>query len=416
MGVDAWTKFRQLEARWEDVATRHLPRHTPEGPWRYSAIGGDNLPAQGWKLHLSATILSATALLRRVGPILDARGDSFKGPRDLATLDVINSGIPAYSQVGKCITVYCRDDEDALDLAKLLDEATADIPHPLVPFDREYRPGSCVFYRYGAFGDSTITDAAGNLVGAVADPSGQLVPDLRAPGGAVPPWIRDPFPQPTAASRTGSPLAVDYRAFEALRQRGRGGVYRALDLTRAPARLCVIKEGLKHGETGLDGRDGYARVRNEGLVLRALARAGIAVPEVIAEFDDEGNRYLVLEHVEGRLLATILAEVGLETSAAGRLAVGLRDLVRSIHDAGWCWRDCKPENLVVTAGGSLRPLDFEGACRTGTRRPAPWSTPKYRAPLADDGTRPEPIFEDLHALALATAELNTAGKVGTAPV
>ena len=38
-------------------------------------------------------------------------------------------------------------------------------------------------------------------------------------------------------------------------QRGKGGVYQALDLNVNPPRLCLIKEGRKHGELTWDGRD-----------------------------------------------------------------------------------------------------------------------------------------------------------------
>jgi serine/threonine protein kinase len=54
--------------------------------------------------------------------------------------------------------------------------------------------------------------------------------------------------------------------------------------------------------------------------------------------------------------------------------------MQKIHDAGWVWRDCKPMNLIVAQDGSLRPLDFEGACRTNRFDPVPWGTPRYIPP------------------------------------
>ena len=378
----------------------------------------EELPRQGWKLHLSATILSAGRLLRRAGPLLVARGVPFKGPSDLGFLDQLNAGLGGFSQVGKCLTVYCRDTEEAVALAEALDAVTRGIPHPDVPFDLPYRQGSCVYYRYGAFDDRTMAAKRGRRVGAIVEPDGRVVPDRREPGFAVPAWMADPFAVPGAdpPGIADSPLAVDYRAFDVLQQRGKGGVYRALDLTVAPARLCVIKEGLRHGETDPEGRDGRWRVRHEGRVLRALRRAGIEVPAVIAEFDVGGGRYLVLEHVEGDTLAVVAGpDKTMAPARCAELVTGLQRLIADIHAAGWAWRDCKPENIVVTAGGDLRPIDFEGACRLDGPAAAPWSTPRYRAPLPSPGTPFDPVHEDLHALEVITAEMHAAAGLTPAP-
>ena len=86
---------------------------------------------------------------------------------------------------------------------------------------------------------------------------------------------------------------------------------------------------------------------------------------------------------------------------AAALARGaeLARLVARIHAAGWVWRDCKPGNVVVTAGGRLRPLDFEGACRVERPDPLPWGTPAFAPP--EGGEEPggrSRLPEDLYAL------------------
>jgi hypothetical protein len=412
--VDGLTRFARHEAAWSRLAQLYLPLRTKGSPWLYGAQPTTGLPAQGWKLHLSATILSASRLLRHVGPALVGAEAVYKGAPDLRFLDRLNSGLDGYSQVGKCLTVYCRDEGQARDLAQRLHQLTVGIPHPEVPFDRPYRPGSCVFYRYGAFDDATLEAAPGVAVGAIRGPDGALVPDRRDAAGAVPAWMSDPFASSAGSAPRApwSPLAVDFRAFQALRQRGRGGVYRALDLTRAPAGLCVIKEGLRHGETDPSGRDGRWRVGNEARALRALARAGIPVPGVLASFEVEGGRYLVLEHVDGRNLRDLLSgRRRLSPARASALRRELAGLVGSIHRAGWAWRDLKPENIMVAPGGGLRPLDFEGAWRVGTAPLEAWGTPAYRPPLAGGRLRFDPLAEDLYALQVVQSEIASRTRV-----
>src|SRR5204863_196337 len=85
---------------------------------------------------------------------------------------------------------------------------------------------------------------------------------------AKPDWVSDPFlgrGAGGAAAHAESPLGTTFRAFQALTQRGKGGVYKALDLSAHPPRLCIMKEGRSVGELTWDNRDGRWRVRHEGL-------------------------------------------------------------------------------------------------------------------------------------------------------
>jgi hypothetical protein len=84
-----------------------------------------------------------------------------------------------------------------------------------------------------------------------------VVPRLRAirePRAAVPRWLTDPF-QPVrsqAAFELATLLDTDYTGYEALAQRGRGGVYQARDVSSMPRKLCVIKEGRRSGSPEVD--------------------------------------------------------------------------------------------------------------------------------------------------------------------
>ena len=120
-------------------------RDNPDEPWIVARPLDSVLPAQGWKLHVSATLSSALDVLTQALPVLVAARVPFKVAKTLETLASLNYGVAGSSQIGKFITVYPRDDEQAVDLAVRLDQATAGLTGPAVPSDRPLHPGSRVF-------------------------------------------------------------------------------------------------------------------------------------------------------------------------------------------------------------------------------------------------------------------------------
>ncbi len=396
---------RSPHARWERLCRRFLPVTAAGSIWRYSRAISPADPEQGWKLHLTATVLTAGEVLRRVAPLLRGDGVLFKAPASLGELQKLNCGLHyGYSQIGKFITVYPRTSEEAVQLAARLHGLTLGMRAPAIPFDRRYSPGGCVYYRYGAFKSLEVEGLDGEAVYAIRDPEGRLVPDVRD-SAATPAWVADPFLDPAGRAATTpstpTPLQTTFKAFRALAQRGRGGVYQALDLGSAPPRLCILKEGRRDGEVDWDGRDGAWRVRHEGRVLTALAGAGVNVPRLYASFRAEENHYIAVEFIEGESLNGWLArrQRRLPVAAALRCGAELARLVASVHAAGWVWRDCKPANVILTKSGELRPLDFEGACPTDRPDPLPWGTRAFMPPEGGEVSRGRSrLPEDLYSL------------------
>jgi hypothetical protein len=94
-------RARSLEARWQKLCAAYLPHAPPQSFWRYADVRRRDQPLNGWKLHVSATILNAAAVLRRIAPHLIARGVPFKAPRSLIEVLKLNSGLHyRYSQIG----------------------------------------------------------------------------------------------------------------------------------------------------------------------------------------------------------------------------------------------------------------------------------------------------------------------------
>ena len=397
---------RKTERQWQRLCDAYLPVRPKGSIWRYSRnrIPGDL--SQGWKLHVSATILSACPIFRSIAPYLKRRDIWFKAPKSLAELHKLNSGIYyGFSQIGKFVTVYPQSAEAAAAIASKLHALTAKFAAPMIPHDNALRSRSCVYYRYGSFSLHLKTTFRKKRVLAIARPDGKLVPDLREPRAAVPRWLTDPF-QPVrsqAAFELATLLDTDYTGYEALAQRGRGGVYQARDVSSMPRKLCVIKEGRRHGETDWLGRDGFIRLKREAQVLRSTGTT--AVPRVLRTFRANGCYYLVMERIYGKSLQQVLASrQRMSTRRMLDYCAQMARIVAEIHAAGWAWRDCKPANFLVDKNHKLRALDFEGACRLDESDP-PWgATPGY-TPSRQLWGSGSPEAMDLYALGTSIMQL-----------
>lgn len=380
-------------AHWHALI-RNLP--LSDSRWRYSRRARRHDPAQGWKLHVSATILSAGEIFSRAERILRRTDALFKVPCRLELLKSLNSGLADFSQIGKFLTVYPRSADEALEMARELHHATRGLSGPRIPFDAQYREGSLVYYRYGAF--RRLPDGR---TGFVLSPGGKRYRDKRAPGRAVPPWLKDPFRKSRPKnSKLRGLICHELLAFKAKAQRGKGGVYEAIDLSVLPVRRVIVKEGRRHGETNWDGRDGHARIRHEAKILRQMRKAGLPVPEILREFTQTGNRYLVLEQIAGLPLLAASRAQPPRTSwrRAEKILKQMEPLLSELHATGWVWRDCKPSHIFLHRG-KWRLIDFEGACQIDQSNVLPWGSPDYMPPSSQGKfSRRTGTFEDDYAL------------------
>jgi serine/threonine protein kinase len=357
--------------------------------------------------------LSANKTLARIAPYLQERDVLFKAPCSLDELAKLNAGpYYGYSQVGKFITVYPRNDSEAVFLASQLDRLTRGLPAPVVPFDSRFEPGSNVFYRYGSFSLKMSDDDA------ISSPDGKLMIDCREQT-TPPTWVVDPFAyrQIDSPQTSASLLDTPFRVIRALSQRGKGGVYEGVDFRFDPPRRCIIKQGRRTGEVGWHGKDGAWMLKKEAEILRKLARAGIDVPATYLTFRLNDDFYLVMEQIEGETLQAYLEKRKrrLPISMVLSLAKQIWLLLTQIHNAGWAWLDCKPANLIFTPHGKLRPVDFEGAGALESSRSIYWQTSAFMRPAGIDYSEALSSSDDLYAFGvtcyfLLTGQMPEKGK------
>jgi eukaryotic-like serine/threonine-protein kinase len=136
---------------------------------------------------------------------------------------------------------------------------------------------------------------------------------------------------------------------------GRGGmgtVYRATDLVLGrTVAVKVLAAAL------LEDPVQIARFERE-----ARAAASLSHPNVVAVYDtgvDDGARFIVMEFVSGASLAELIGDHGgLDADRALRIAARVADALSAAHAAGLVHRDVKPANVMLTADGGVKVLDF----------------------------------------------------------
>lgn len=393
---------RKHNRLWKALVEKFLPVTGNESIWRYSRLKNRTDVEQGWKLHISANILTAADTLALVGPYLTRKGILYKAPGTLKDLQKLNSGLYyGYSQVGKFITVYPQSSSQARSLASHLHRLTKEKTGPTVPFEERLRSGSNVYYRYGSFTVLNIEQSNGEVKSAIRDQDGNLIVDDRYVV-EPPEWTVNPF-KPSRNRSEKKPACFDstpYRIVKAISQRGKGGVYQAVDFSLEVPRLCVIKQGRQGGEVQWNGRDARWLLKNEGKVLDKLAAAGVEVPRVYSKFVLNKDHYLVIEHIAGESLEDFLARRRrlLPLDKVIDLCIKVGVLLGKIHKAGWIWRDCKPANLILTNRGDIRPLDFEGAARIDQPDWLVWQTKAFVPPLKNFNFNARHGSDDVYSL------------------
>ncbi|MDA3625227.1 class IV lanthionine synthetase LanL [Saccharopolyspora sp. WRP15-2] len=416
------TTYASEPARWHIEADADLPT-----AWIKVAHDRIHLPEQGWKLHVSASPWSAESVLRRALPVLFSEPVCLKvaaAPDVLAGLNDGTSG--TLSQIGKFITVYPSDDEQAVRLAVALHEQTRGLCGPRVPSDQPLERGSLVHYRYGGFGGLHVQSPIGEITPAVRTPAGELVPDIRSTAFAPPDWAVDPFVKAGAAEALPPPslvIAGRYAIALPLHHSPRGAVHLALDARTAGS--CILKQACCGAQPAPDGSDARDRLRREAAVLESLDLDG-RLPEVIELVEHDSDLFLAMEDVAGETLEDRVAResrrgVTLSTAQIVGYALELTSVLGQIHASGYAYRDLKPTNVIIAPDGRLRLVDFEMARELdGNVNPLPGTgrfgvgTRGYMSPQQARGELPA-ITDDVYSLGALLFLMATGAEPSRAP-
>jgi serine/threonine-protein kinase len=146
-------------------------------------------------------------------------------------------------------------------------------------------------------------------------------------------------------------LADRYVLEELVAQGGMGAVWRARDLRLdRPVAVKVLA-----GEA-LDDPSAVERFDREARTVARLTHPNIVA---IHDFGSDGaDSYLVMELVEGRSVADLIAVGPLSVAQVVTIAAQTCDGLAAAHAAGVVHRDVKPANLIVTPAGVVKICDF----------------------------------------------------------
>lgn len=348
---------------------------------------------QGWKLHISATPLSAPLVLARSAEVLLRRGCAFKFAGTIGRVEELVSHLYDRGGGGKFITIYHDGNEDELRcLADELHEATLGLPGPGILSDRPCRPGSLVHYRFGVFTGVPMLSADGTYEAMLVAPDGTLVLDQRKAWFTPPAWApRDPFADPqtprgTPKGATPKPvlLAGRFVVAEVIRHAFAGGVFRASDQQTGAS--VVIKQARPHAGARITGHDVRHQRRHEAAMLELFDGSGIS-PRLVSLFEQQNELFLAMECIPGVNLRQWVAENvefdgqswGLAPQVAAEMAAQLVELIATVQAKGLVVRDFSPNNVIVTGNGELRLIDLEMLAKPGERVTRSY-TPGYGAP------------------------------------
>ena len=147
----------------------------------------------------------------------------------------------------------------------------------------------------------------------------------------------------------------------------------------------------------------------------ARAAANLSHPNIVTVHDfglDRGQLFIVMEHVPGSDLKTLLKQRGRFTvEEAIPLVVQACAGIGYAHRAGLVHCDVKPHNMLVTPDKRLKVTDF-GIARAlatihpGERSDVVWGSPQYFSPEQAAGEPPSPA-SDVYSLGIVLYELLT---------
>ncbi len=214
--------------------------------------------------------------------------------------------------------------------------------------------------------------------------------------------------------KEGDLLNKRYQLLNLLGSGGMADVFRARDLMLA--RYVAIKIL----------REDFSRKKSfeESFRQEAQAAANLSHPNIVTVhdfgLDERGLVYIVMEHVAGHDLKTILRQRGrLLPQQAVNLMVQACAGIGYAHRAGLVHCDVKPHNMLVTDDMRLKVTDF-GIARAlatiipGEKSDVVWGSPQYFSPEQAAGEGPSPA-SDVYSLGVVLYELLSGTPPFTAP-
>ncbi|MBA3973984.1 MAG: hypothetical protein C0504_07170 [Candidatus Solibacter sp.] len=252
-------------------------------------------------------------------------------------------------------------------------------------------------------GEPRILDAVLKLLGVSSQADSRFEKPIDPPA-----FLLDPSsPSPSVSSLQGS-LLGPWRLLKPLAAGGMGAVWIA---ERADGQFTMAA-AVKLLRRGFDSDDARRRFAAERQILASLQHPYIA-RLLDGGISPDGLPYLVMELIDGRPLDAHCAAMRLDVNARLALFRKVCEAVRFAHSQLIVHRDLKPHNILVTARGEPKLLDFgiakllDHELQADQTSPASLMlTPRYASPEQALGL-PISTQSDVYSLGVILYELLT---------
>lgn len=341
--------------------------------WIYINNTSAHLPSQGWKIHLSATYISAVDVLQRVIKIVQEEKLSFKVADTLNTLKVMNDAHYPMGYSGKFITIYPENLEQFKRVIDKLHLCTIGLKGPAILSDKQYKDG-IVYYRYGEIRGINVN--AKDNKRYIYDENNNLFEDQRNAWFSPPNWVTDPFKDDDPNNKSNMRIMLPQHSIDlqyTIRHANKGGVYVAKDENNT---RLILKEARKYVATDSLGYDVSDYLKNEYNILTIL-KGKDYVPQVFKFLETSKSSYILEEYIDGQTLAEYINSTHKAFDFVNDIhrllfiSMRITESVMDMHKQGIIIRDLTKNNIIVTDELNVLFIDFNISFNSRDRLYAP---------------------------------------------
>jgi len=294
------------------------------------------LHEQGFKIHLSATILNISKVFKVFWEYIHTRDVEWKVLSSFRMLERQNIGFNGYSQIGKFITIYPYNDNAFEELLNDLELIFKQYISIKIPSDFQYMLSNVVYYRYGDIlgGDNAFVDKRDRSIPAT----------IKVP-------IDDYY------IKRYSCLPEHLFIIEIIKQSGKNTVMKALDLRLG--KVVYLKEAAYLCNVDIYGADSVNRLKCEKRALKKLEKLECN-PRLIDDFYVSDHYFLELLEIKGvPLLNFLQGNIDLSFTEKLEIYIKIINRIKEMMEIGIIYTDISFSNILINDDNEIIIIDFE---------------------------------------------------------
>jgi len=390
------------------LAERGIEYSDADNHWQV----GNPQQIQGWILHLSVILSQFLDLLNKILPFLIEEDVPFKIVRNNEIATKLLNGDYGPRALAKLITIYPPDDQKTGELASKLICRTKSFRGPSIPTD--FHLGAILYTRYGSISPLWMNDPQGRPVKHIYNEKGELVPDPYSIPFTFPSSVSWPYHQIAAPIIPKPQKLINgrYYPISVMHENPRGNIIKAIYFKSLwSIKACVIKQGRRNMIADTYGRDVADRLLWQYEICNKMVGV-IPVPKIFDYFTENGDTYMTMEYVKGKVARNWLGAIFNKRSwfdlpASDKITVlaivsQIISIVTKIHNRGYLHRDITPLNFIITRKNKVVPIDLELSWpfnSVNPPRPFLLGTPGYMSPQQANA-EPPTIKDDIYSLGI----------------